>query len=276
MRRLDQALDIFGAGQTIMDQLLDYAMGPCTTGYYQTVLLPLITREKAKKPFPLLKLPPELRAMIFEPLIQAGDLSILRVSKLINQEAVSLLSKVAILRINNLNRRTNGQMTIALAAQITLYGDLTLMAPDYIQNLDICLDMVRRPGLPVNTKLVQYFSGNQIARRSCKITILFGILGAVPKPLGENTTYRVIASLTGFKSLTLKLEYYEDEEYEAAMLRRMNPLLITDEPNLTHKALLRDYKDVSEYLAFFLGHAKLNDIRGEPYLSFKPRAFRPW
>ena len=259
-----------------MDQLLDYAMSTCTTGYYETVLLPLITREKAAKPFPLLKLPPELRALIFEPLIQAGDLSILRVSKLINQEAVSLLSKGAIFRINNLKKGTNDRMTIAVAAKITLSGELTLSAPDYIQNIDVCLDMVRRPGFPVNTKLLQYFSGNQVARRSCKITILFGVLGAVPKPVGENKTYQVISSLTGFSFLTLKLEYYEDKEYEAAMLRRMNPLLITDEPYLTHKALLRDYKDLSEYLAFFFGHAKLNDSRGEPYLSFKPRAFRPW
>ena len=276
MRRMDQALEILGTETTIMDRLLDYAMGTCTTGYYQTVLLSLITRKKAAKPFPLLKLPPELRAMIFEPLIQAGDLSILRVSKLINQESVSLLSKVAIFRINNLKRGTNGRMTVAVAAKITLSGELTLWAPDHIQNIDVCLDMVRRPTFPVNTKLLQYFSGNQVPRRSCKITILFGILGAVPKPVGANKTYQVISSLTGFSSLTLKLEYYEDKEYEATMLRRMNPLLITDEPYLTYEALLRDYEDISEYLAFFFGHAKLSDRRGEPYLSFKPRAFRDW
>ena len=245
------------------------------TAAYQTMMFPLASRGTATSSFPLLKLPPELRAIIFEPLIQAGDLSILRVSKLINQEASSLVKKVAILRIN-LNRRINRQMTIDLTAKITLYGHLTLTAPDYIQNLDICLDMLRRPGLPVNTKLIPYFSGNQIARRSCRITILFGILGPVPKPLEENTTYRVIASLTGFRSLTLKLVYYEDEKYEAAMLRRMNPLLITDDPDLTRKALLRDYKEVSKFLALNLGPAKLNNSLGEPYLSFEPRAFKPW
>ena len=252
--------------------MLDLPLRLCATAY-QTMVSPLATRESATRTFPLLKLPPELRAIVFEPLIQNGDLSILRVSKLINQETVSLLSKIAILRIN-LNRQANRQITITLTAKITLYGNLTLTAPDYIQNLDICLDMLRRPGFPVNTKLIQYFSGKQIARRSCKITILFGILGPVPKPLRENTTYRVIASLTGFKSLTLKLEYYEDEKYEAAMLRRMDPLLITDDPDLTHRALLRDYKEVSEFLSLNLGPANLNDGLGEPYLSFEPRAFK--
>ena len=256
-----------------MDQILDYALGLCTTGYW-TMIASLATRETAARTFPLLKLPPELRAIVFEPLIQAGDLGILRVSKLINQEAVSLLSKVAVLRINS-NRRINRQMTIALTAKITLYGDLTLAAPDYIQNLEICLDMVRRPGFPVNTKLIHYFMGNQIPRRSCKITILFGVLGPVPKPLEENTTYRVIANLTGFRSLTLKFEYYDDEIYKAAMLRRMNPLLITDDPALTRKALLMPYKELSNFLASSLGPAKLNDSLGEPYLSFKPRAFMP-
>ena len=247
--------------------MLDLALDLCATSY-QTMNAPLATRGTATRTFPLLELPPELRAIIFEPLIQAGDLSILRVSKFINQEAVSLLKKVAILRINK-KRPGMHQTTIALTAKITEYGDLTWTAPDYIQNLDICFDIVRRSGFRVNKEFIRYFAGNQIARRSCKITILFGFLGPVPNPLEEDTTYRVIASLTGFRFLTLKFEYSE-----VPMLRIINTM-VTDDPDLIRKALSRDYKQVSGFLARDLGPAKLNDSLGEPYLSFKPRAFKP-
>ena len=257
-----------------MDQLLDYALGRCPTGDYQTMTSPLVTRETATRTFPLLELPPELRAIVFELLIQAGDLSILRVSKLISQEAVSLLSKVGILRIN-LDKQIKRHMTIALTAKTTLYGELTLAAPDYIQNLDICLNLVPGPDIPVNTTLIQYFKGRRIARRSCKITILFGIQGPATNPLEENHPYRVISSLVSFKSLTLKLKYVEDERWEALILRRLDRGLITDDADLTYKALSRDYKRASEFLSFKLGPAKLNDRLGEPYLSFKPRGYKP-
>ena len=240
----------------------------------QTMISPLATRETATGTFPLLKLPPELRIMIFEPLIQAGDLSILRVSKLINQEAVSLLKKVAILRMN-LNRMDVYETAMTLTAKMTPYGDLTYTAPDYIQNLDICLNHVRWTGPQVVTRLLEYFSGNQIARRSCKVTIFLAYCGPLLKLPHKSAVYRVIAGLTGFGFLTLKLVYYISGSYETAVLRHKNALPKTDDPHRKYKFLSQSYKQISNFLATYLGPAKLNDSLGEPYLSFEPRAFKP-
>ena len=49
--------------------------------------------------FPLLRLPPELRQFIYEPLIVIGDLSVMRINKLVHNEAVNVLSKSAVLRL---------------------------------------------------------------------------------------------------------------------------------------------------------------------------------
>ena len=269
---MDQALGNSGTENPTMNPILYLPLRDAIA--FQTMVSSPATRETATGTFPLLKLPPELRTMIFEPLIQAGDLSILRVSKLINQEAVSLLKKVAILRMN-LNTRDVYETTMTLTAKMTPYGDLTYTAPDYIQNLDICLNHVRWTGPQVITRLLEYFSGNQIARRSCKITMFFPYCGPLLKLPHKSAVYRVIAGLTGFRFLTLKLVYYINEPYETAVLRHKNALPTTDDPNRKYKFLSQSYKQVSNFLATSLGPAKLKDSLGEPYLSFEPRAFKP-
>ena len=257
----------------------DLPLSLCST-FYQMMVSPLATRETATGTSPLLKLPPELRTIIFEPLIQAGDLSILRVSKLMNQEAVLLLNKVAILRLDISGSAIyQTETTIAVTAKIDLCGRLTLTGPDYIQNLDICLTVDRHCGLGLNTKFVKYFSGNQIARRSCNIKIFFGLTGPFPHPIHRSTNYKVIASLSGYRFLTLKLVHFVNETYEAAVLRSKNPLLMTDDPDSPYKWMGMGYKQVhkqiSNFLEAYLGPAKLNDSLEGPYLSFEPRAFKP-
>ena len=262
-----------------MNPKLDLPLSLCSTAY-QTMVSSLAARKTATGTSPLLKLPLELRTIIFEPLIQAGDLSILRVSKLMNQEAVLLLKKVAILRLNISGSDIyQTETTIALTATITLYGDLTLTAPEYIQNLDICLNMNRRTGPGLNTILVKYFSGNQIARRSCKIRIFFGPTGPLREPLHKSAAYKAIASLTGFRFLTVKLVYFVNLCYEEAVLRSKNPLLETDDPDVLYKFMGMCYqqvhKRISNFLEIYLGPSKLNDSLEGPYLSFEPRAFKP-
>ena len=80
-------------------------------------------------------------------------------------------------------------------------------------------------------------------------------------PLEEEPAFRVIAGLTGFKSLTLKLEY--------EIYTKLN------DPDLIHYSLLRDYKRVSDLLAISLGPYKLIDGPEEHGLSFRPGAFKP-
>lgn len=158
----------------------------------------------ASTTFRLLDLPTELRAMIYESLIKAGDLSILRVSKDVSQEVAPLLSRVAIFRLA-VGPIIGDDEHLSLNALITLTSTFTLTAPAYIQNLKIRVDLIPDRGDFVHRRHIWFFSGSQIARRSCNITIRYGVLGATYEPLEMFDMNQAIAALTGFKELTLKL-----------------------------------------------------------------------
>ena len=185
---------VFKGGNVVDQTLIDAQDGEVVAAGFPTV-----------KEFPLLKLPAEVREMIYEHLISAGHLSILRVSKMIKQEATSLLSQCATARINLDNPNTS-QVAIPLAARITFSGILTLTAPDYIQHVDL------RIGIPIsrflfrNKGLVHCFSGNRVPRKSCKITFKPGTNNTGERLSGEdvNEIVRMVATLPGFMKLTLK------------------------------------------------------------------------
>ena len=255
-----------------MSSALDSSFGQSVT-LYQGINVSSNAKEPTEETFSLLKLPPELRAMIYELLIQAGDLSILTVSKLVSKEAVHHLSKVAILRVK-LGQLTSSNVIVALTAKMTLSGILTLHAPGYIQHLDLCFNIVRRPWIQLDTQLVQMFSGDQIPRRSCKIKILFGLLGATPYSMKECQTYQVIAALTGFKTLTLELAYRKDATQEASIIKRFGLLQVADDQDVARYMLLKDYRAISEFLSLTLGPAGFDDSIKGHHLKFWPRAYK--
>ena len=231
-----------------------------------------------QKPFPFLMLPPELRGMIYEPLIQAGHLSVLRVSKLLNQETVPYLSKVASLRLNLGNsvysqaRDKVQKQILALRVEVTLSDHLTLIAPGYIQNLELRLNMVEenQADYNIDQRFIECFRGNTIPRKSCKITVKFGALGPIRGPMKWNEAYLAIATLTGFEILTLRLEFVGDARHEATMLRNHGL-----EPRLHFHGLSREklrmyYRTVHDFLAVTLGPAEYCIFTAEHCLKFQP------
>lgn len=225
------------------------------------------TNLSTKNSFPFLKLPPELRTMVYEPLIAAGDLRILTVSNLVNQEAVSLLSKVASLRVK-LGRRNLCPVTLDLTATITLSGALTLMAPDYIQHVNFYLDKTSFAEPPTDPKLISWFSGNRITRESCNITITLAIYHSVPHQVGENQICQAIAALTGFKMLVLKLEHERVEDtvrkvYGSARAHVFRASL--------HRYLLTGYERLFAFLQTTLGPGQFQRNVDRHFLRFWPR-----
>ena len=168
------------------------------------------------KTFPFLKLPPEIRDKIYKPLIQAGDLSILRVSKIVNMETLPYLFKVGTLRIT-LGGRKHKRIIIPRVTGIFISGSMTLLAPYFIQNLDIRLDITSREIPNIDTQFIKMFSGKEISRKTCNITVRFGILGPVRHLLNKNEFYAAVSTLTGFETLTLRLE----DQYNKGMLKTL-------------------------------------------------------
>ena len=222
------------------------------------------------KEFPLLKLPMEVREMIYEPLIEAGDLSILRVSKIVKQEAVPLLSKVATIRINPESINTS-HVAIPITARITLSGILTLAALDYIQNIDLRLNLPIRGPFFRNRELIFCFSGNRVPRKSCKITFNPGRDNVAQRLLGEHVyeIVSLVSSLTGFMMLTLKLEFQTYVDNIGRSLDRHKGI----QSSTTHTMLIGRYQNISDLLATRLGPAEFNKSIGDHGLAFRPIDF---
>ena len=231
------------------------------------------TVQTMEKTFPFLNFPPEIRDVVYENLIQIGHLGILRVSKLVYQEAISFMPKVASHRVD-LGEWTFKPWNVALVNLTRLHGQY-ISAPHFIQNLDITLNIVRRTDGYVDRGIINLFSGDQIARKSCHITILYGLFGPLLRAPEDDDAYKLIAKLIGFKTLTLKLEYRKDKDHEAELMKSLDGRFLITDRDVLRKKLLTNYKTVSEVLGKTLGPAKLNDgLGGGPYLSFKPRINR--
>lgn len=226
-----------------------------------------------EKNFRLLKLAPELRVMIYEPLIKIGDLGILRVSKLINQEAVPLLSKHAVLRAN-VGRRYLTVADLDLTASILWWRYPTLASPDTIQHVNFRIDMVSFGGPDLDLRLINYFGGNKIARESCDITINVNGSAKVPSRFENDKTYRAIATLIGFKVLLLRFEYERDLKESAAIQEKYGLAVVQMGIDHTYQQILERYGKALAFLKTTLGTAHCQKHIDRHFLRFRPSQYK--
>lgn len=222
--------------------------------------------------FPFLGLPPELREMIYKPLINAGDVSILRVSKLVSQEAVPLLSSIAYLRVN-IGSHCIRPVTFNLTADIASSGHVTLTAPEHIQHVEFYINMADRTRLPLDPKLIHCFSGNMVTRKTCVITIVLGSYTPVPHKIKDDEIYRAISALTGFRDLFLILEHERDAIRHARILRRYGRPQSIEVTRMMHRFHLYDYETVVGFLTLTLGPAEFNKSIDGHFIGFMPRKY---
>ena len=226
-----------------------------------------------EKKLQFLELPPELRLIIYEPLLKLGDLNILRVSKLVTQEATPLLSKHAVFRVN-VGHRNITSVKLDLTASITMLGHSTLIAPDYIQHVTFRIDMVRFRGWGIDLKFVNYFGGKKIARKSCAITIFVDDWAHLPHSVERDKTYRAIANLTGFEVLLLGLECQKNAQEVAAILSRYGPRVVRIGGMMTGRFMLKSYGRVLGFLQTTLGPADFKEDIHQHSLVFRPSQYK--
>ena len=186
--------------------------------------------------FPLLQLPPELRLLVYGPLIAAGDLSIMRTSKLIHDEAVNLLKTHAVLRMFLRYADRTSFALVPLTASVSLQGSLTIYASPVIQRIELHLNQVtnsfttfgcspymRSVGrFEAYADLIKSFGGRYVARQSCIVHLELGSWDSVPGELefSREKAWKAIADLTGFKTLALKILRKRDPAYDHASRSR--------------------------------------------------------
>lgn len=111
----------------------------------------------------LLKLPQELRDMILSPLLASGRPQFLRVSKAMNTQGMSLMSKYGIYRIN-----------VGFGRCKTNCPQLTQPLADTVRHIHFCVDMSSYPsqdlgGLP-DKRSLEMFTRKDPGCKSCSVT----------------------------------------------------------------------------------------------------------
>ena len=232
--------------------------------------------------FPLLQLPPELRLLVYAPLITSGDLSIMRISKLVHDEAVNLLKTHAVLRLflRYAHRTSSALPFVPLVVGTNLKGSLTVYAPPVIQRIELHLNQVTtsiatgpRTEYPfrrfdVYAALLKSFGGRDVARQSCIIYLELGVYDSIPseEDFSREQAWNAIANLTGFKTLTFTIVRRGDLAYEQAN----SPVNGMDSYGTTH-----DYSALGAIMNTALGPATVcKSPTGGDFLAFHPSDFK--
>ncbi|KAM0797663.1 hypothetical protein BDR22DRAFT_915074 [Usnea florida] len=234
--------------------------------------------------FPLLQLPPELRLLVYGPLIAAGDLSIMRTNKLIHDEAVNLLKTHAVLRMFLRYPDRTSSALVPLTATVSLEGSLTVYASPVIQRIELHLNQVTSPFTTFDAymkslfrfdayvDLIKSFGGRDVARQSCIIYLELGTTDATPGKwsFSQEKSWKAIANLTGFKTLALKISRKRDPAYEDAKLRSVRPPV----NRMSLYGTIYDYSTLGTIMSTTLGPATVCTSPTGTFLEFHPSDFK--
>lgn len=213
--------------------------------------------------FPWLHLPRELRDTIYRHSITAGNLAILRISKLVTEEASQLLSKHAVLRLNLAPFDPTGWVH---------GGNRARFAPAVgsVQRVEFRLD-ANSGAFPFNVDVISGFAGDGATRESCVVTVDYGKEASPPYNIDRDRLYLLLAGLTGFKSLVFKIVVgrYQASEFEGLLTEEQFQDVFPYESRLVshHR---KGYQTVQRFLECSLGPATFDDSVEGHHLEFHP------
>ena len=204
--------------------------------------------------FSLLRLIPELRLLVYEPLIAIGHLSILRTNRQVHEEAATVMERNAVLRIK-----------YGYRGRINLSGIPTLHCVRALQHIEVHFGMSSNYCFhqcwEAFTQFRKVFGGRDVARHSCTIFLDFSCYPWVTgqQTFARDTSCRAIARLTGFKTLTVKIkrDNYRAHKHEGKTFDRT----------------LHIYNTIQEILETTLGPALLDKSISDHCLLFHPKRF---
>ncbi len=210
-----------------------------------------------QSPFPLLKLPRELRDSIYRYAIAAGYICILRISKFVNAEASQLLSKDGVFR-GNLDSFDRTDWSRILSGSIS-----------FIQHLDVSLFPTNM--CPSTFDIISSFTGSQIIRKSCVVTLNYFHKAFTPWNFRSRRLYCELRRLNVFESLVFKLAvgWYECVENRQHLIRERLHDVSADEPTM-QKHHRESYLRLQKFMACKLGPAELDESLEGHGLKFHP------
>ena len=197
-----------------------------------------------------------MRDIIYRDLIASGNVAILRLNKLINEEASQLLPKHATLRINLgfVNRTNWSELRSASVTPVAQYVDLRIKAGS--------------DSFPFDITVLSGLLDKQVVRESCIVTLDYGKSAG---PIHYKILYRYLARLSGFKKLVFKIviDRYEPADFQAVISEKsFHEIFHYDTHLLSYHE--DSYKELQEYVQASLGPAQVDDSVEGHCLEFHP------
>ncbi|KAK3169675.1 hypothetical protein OEA41_009059 [Lepraria neglecta] len=161
----------------------------------------------------LFKFPPELRNIIYDKILEEGDLTVLLASRKVHQELVAPIALLKTFRVY-FGSAWHPPVSVPLGSKATVM----------VQNLTVTikrcgLENGRKPR-PWKKNLLEYFGGlSQFTRASCTITLDYGEKGWLTHRCVNGMLFTSFKTLTCFRTLTLKMIYEADTPRNEAAAR---------------------------------------------------------
>ena len=206
----------------------------------------------------LFKFPLELRNMIYENILEEGDLTVLLASRKVHQELVAPIAKLKTFRVY-FGSAWYRPISVPLGSKATMM----------VQNLTVAikqcgLENGRKPRR-WKTNLLEHFGGrSQFTRASCTIILDYGKNGWLTHRCVNGLLFDSLKTLTCFQTLTFKMIYEADTPRNEAAARAKG---------VTSWWHRNKFEIVQDALEPAFGPGEFHDQSGQLYLLFRPYDF---
>ena len=247
-----------------------YEQLPTMSSTTNRLLMPITDLEKipvkdmvppptSKQNISFLQLPRELRDPIYRDSIAAGNVAILRLNKLVNEEASQLLPKHATLRIHLGDVNCTNWSELRSASVI----------PVVVQHVDL---RIKVSSAPLSSYITVIFGllEKRVIRESCIVTLNYSIEGG-PRYNIRGPLYSHLARLVGFKKVIFKIVFtrYEPAGIEAVTLENGSHEIVHYNTDLLgyHEGA---YMELQSHMLDSMGPAKVDESVEGHCLEFHP------